>query len=111
MDSRLSVRRAQRLGQPARAVEQPFGLLRHVGLLQVVDELRRLLALRLAHRFEDAGLGDAAEIVVDRRPPAGFHHVEPDRLREPVGLDEAALDAMDGDARAAIAVALLVAAR
>ncbi len=48
---------AQRLGQPAGAVEQPFGLLRHLRLLQMVDELRRLLALRLAHRLEDAGLG------------------------------------------------------
>ena len=41
----------------------------------MVDELRRL-------RLEEAGLGDVAKIVVDRRPPAGFDHVEPDRTRE-----------------------------
>ena len=74
----------------------------------MVDELRRLLALRLAHRLEDAGLGHTAEIIVDRRPPSGFDHVESDSAREPVGLNEPALDAMDGHARAAIAVALLV---
>ena len=74
----------------------------------MVDELRGLLALRLAHRLEDAGLGDAAEIVVDRRPPAGLDHVEPDRAREAIGLDETALHAVNRDARAAIAVALLV---
>src|SRR3546814_9621600 len=94
------------LGQPARAVEQTFGLLCHVCFLEVIDELRRLLALRLPHRFEDAGLGDAAEIIVDRRPPSGFHYVEPDGLRETVGLDEPALDAMDGNARPAIAITL-----
>ena len=48
-------RRAQRLRQPARAREETLGLARHVRLLQMVDQLRRLLALRLADRFEDAG--------------------------------------------------------
>jgi hypothetical protein len=44
------------------------------------------LALGLADRFEDAALGDAAKIVVDRRPPAGFHHVEIDGARQTIGL-------------------------
>ena len=74
----LGVGQAQRLGQPARAVQQPLGLLGHVGLLQMVDELRRLLALGFAHRFEDARLRNPAEIVVDGRTPAGRRHVEVD---------------------------------
>src|SRR5579883_2996661 len=74
----------------------------------MIDELRGLLTLGLAHRLEDAGLGDPAEIIIDRRPPSGFDHVQSDSAREPVGLNEPALDAMDGDARATIAVALLV---
>src|SRR5579884_1127560 len=100
--------RAQRLGEPARAFQQPFGFLRHLRLFQMIDELRRRLALGLAHRLEDAGLGDPAEIIVDRRPPSGFDHVQSDSAREAVGLYEPALDAMDGHARTAIAVALLV---
>src|SRR6185437_6404637 len=74
----------------------------------VVDELRGLFALRLAHRLEDAGLGDTAEIVVDGRPPAGLEHVEPNRARKTIGLDETALDAVNRDAWAAVAVALLI---
>src|SRR5581483_10217820 len=98
--------RAQRFGEPAGALEQPFGFLRHLCLLQMIDELRRRLALGLAHRLEDAGLGHTAEIIIDRRPPSGFDHVQSDGAREPVALYEPALDAMDGDARATIAVAL-----
>jgi hypothetical protein len=33
------VRAAQRLGQPAGVLKQPLGFLRHLGFLQVVDEL------------------------------------------------------------------------
>jgi hypothetical protein len=67
----LRCQEPQRLGQPAGAGQQPLGLLGHVALLQMVDELRGLLALGLAHGFENARLGDAAEIVVDgRRQPA-----------------------------------------
>jgi hypothetical protein len=66
-----------------------------------------MVALGLAHRFEDAGLGDAPEVVVDRRPPARRYHVEADRTREPVRLGKALLDAMHRNARATIAVALL----
>ena len=50
-------------------------------------------ASRTASRMR--GLVHAAEIVVDRRPPAGLHHVETDGAREPIGLDETALDAVD----------------
>src|SRR5450755_1641352 len=57
----------ERLGQPARTIEEPLGLSGHVAFLEVVDELYRLLALCLAHRIENAGLGDATEIIVDGR--------------------------------------------
>ena len=86
---RLNVGRAQRLGQPARAAQQPLGLLGHVGLLQMIDELRRLLALRLPHRFEDARLRNPAEVIVDGRGPAGRRHVEVHRARQRVGVSEA----------------------
>ena len=39
----------ERLGQPARAIEQPLGFASHIAFLEVVDELYRWLALRLAH--------------------------------------------------------------
>lgn len=52
----------------------------------MVDQLRRLLALGLPDRVEDAALGHPAEEVgVGGRPDA--RHVEPYRLREPVGVD------------------------
>ena len=66
----VDVDETQRLRQPAGAIEQTLGLLGHVAFLQMVDELRRRLALGLAHRLENARLGDTAEIVVDGRPPA-----------------------------------------
>ncbi len=53
------------------------------------DELRRCLALRLPHRFEDARLRDSAEIVVDGRGPAGCPHVEVHRAGQRVGVSEA----------------------
>ncbi len=86
---RLIVGRAQRLGQPTHAVEQPLGLLGHVGLLQVIDELRRLLALRVPHRLEDARLRNAAEVIVDGRGPAGRRHVEVHRAGQRIGVSEA----------------------
>src|SRR3546814_5235337 len=52
LDIRLDDRQAQRFRQPARAIKKPFGFLGHVALLEMIDELRRLLALGLAHRFE-----------------------------------------------------------
>ena len=87
--ARPRVGRAQRLGQPARAAQQPLGLLRHVGLLEMVDQLRRRLALRLPHRFEDARLRNPAEIIVDGRGPAGRRHVEVHRAGQRVGMSEA----------------------
>src|SRR5260370_10624536 len=74
----------------------------------MVDELGGLLALGLAHCFENAGLGDTAEIVVDRGSPAGLDHVETDDAGEPVGLDDTVLDTLHRDARTAIAIALLI---
>lgn len=61
------------------AFQQPGGLTRHVGLLEVIDELRRLFAFRLAGGLQDMRLRDTAEIVVDRRRPARFDHAEADR--------------------------------
>ncbi len=84
---------AQRLGQPARAFEQPFGLLGHVAFLEVIDQPDRILAPRLTHRFEDARLGDPAEVILGRRSPARLDHIEANGLREPVRLPDAVLDA------------------
>ena len=100
----LGVGQAQRLGQPARALQQPLGLLGHVGLLEMVDELRRLLALGFAHRLEDASLRHPAEIVVDGRPPAGRRHVEIDGPGQQIAMRQRArppvpgfLDDVDGE--------------
>ena len=49
----IDLRKPQRFGQPARAFEQPLGLLRHLALLEMVNELHRLLALGLTHGFVD----------------------------------------------------------
>jgi hypothetical protein len=68
----------------------------------VVDELGGPLAGALADGFEDAGLGDAAEIVADRRLPACGHHVEAGRPREPVGLCQTHVETVLADARAGI---------
>jgi hypothetical protein len=75
-----------------------LGLLAHLAFLEVVDELHGALALGLTNRFEDPTLGDTAEIVVDRRSPANLRHVEIDRPRQAIGLIEAALQGMSGDA-------------
>src|SRR5262245_57953925 len=89
-----TVRKAQRLRQPAGTVEQPLGLLRHLAFLEMVQELGGMVALGLPDRFENAGLGDTAEVVVDRRPPARRYHVEAYRASKPVCLGKALLDAM-----------------
>src|SRR3546814_13838858 len=73
----------------------------------MVDELCGPLASPFAHGFEDARLGHAAEIVIDSRRPADLHHVEPNRTGQPIGLTEAAFEAVLRDAGAAIAVDLL----
>src|SRR3979490_2063430 len=86
------------LGEPACPLQEAFGLARHVTLLEMVDELRRRLALGLAHRFENTGLGDPTEIIVDARRPTCRDPVEADRTRQDIGLVEPAADAMRGDA-------------
>ena len=106
--TRRTVDETQRLRQPARAVEQPLGLLRHVAFLQMVDELRRRLALGLAHRFENAGLGDAAEIVVDGRPPARCTMSRPTARASRSAWSSRVLDAVGGDAALIVAVSRLV---
>src|SRR3546814_11178844 len=72
-------RSPQRLREPLHILHQPFGLARHVALLQVVDHLRELGSLRVGHIDEDPGLRDAATVIIERGPPAGAYHVEPDR--------------------------------
>src|SRR5882672_12342469 len=64
---RLHLGEPQWLGEPTGILEQTLGLFGHLALLEVVDELPRRVALGLTNRFEDPALGDAAEIVVDRR--------------------------------------------
>jgi len=98
---------AQRFGQPARLGEETFGFGRHVALLQMRDEVGGPLAGAFAHGFEDARLGDAAEIVADRRAPAGFGHVELDRLRQTIRFGDALFDTMRRDT-AAVAIGPLI---
>ncbi len=85
-DRQGAARRAQRLRQPSRPGQQRLGLLGHLALLEMVDQLRRVLALGLPHRLQDARLGDSAEIGVDRRRPARRRHVEVHGLRQHVGM-------------------------
>jgi hypothetical protein len=105
---RCAVCETQRRRQPAGTVEQPLCFLRHLPFLEVVKELGGMFALGFPHCFENAGLCDAPEVVVDRRPPTRRDHVEADRTREPVRLGKALPDAMHRSAQAAITVALLV---
>src|ERR1700730_2254151 len=97
----------QWLGEPASIREQALGFLGHLALLEMVDELGSGLALGLTNRFEDAALGDAAEIIVDRRSPANLRHVEIDGSRQAICLIEAPPRAMGSHAGAAMAVDLL----
>jgi hypothetical protein len=61
----------------------------HLAILQMIDELRSTDTPGLAHRPEDASLGDAAEIALDRGRPAG-RHVEIDDLGDRRGRSRAA---------------------
>jgi hypothetical protein len=76
--------------------------------LEVVDQPRRLLALGLVHGFENAGLGDATEIVVDGRLPTGCHHVESDGTSQDIGLAEPLANTMRGDAALVVAIGRLM---
>ena len=67
---------AQRLGQPAGISQQTLGLFGHIALLQVPDQFSGTVTSALAHGFNDARLGHAAEIIANRWPPAHCHHVE-----------------------------------
>lgn len=68
---RRDVDETKRLRPPTCACKQPFGILGHVGLLEVVDKLRRLFALGFADCIEDADLWNPTETVVGGRPPTG----------------------------------------
>src|SRR5579864_3609162 len=61
---RIYLGEPQWLGEPTSIREQALRFPGHLGLLEVVDELHCGLALGLTNRFEDAALGDAAEIIV-----------------------------------------------
>ena len=99
----IDLHETERLGQPVRTIEQPLGLSGHVAFLEVVDELHRLIALGFAHRFENAGLGDATEIVVNGRLP-----VESDGTSKDIGLSEPLADTLRGDTALIIAVRRLI---
>src|SRR6516164_11834458 len=73
----------------------------------MVDELSRRLTFCLPNRVENARLGDTAEIVVDRRLPAGLDHVEPDGTGQHIGLLQPGSDAMGGDTALIVAVGRL----
>ena len=105
---RRNVDETERLRQPADTVEKTFGLLRHIRLLQMVDQLRRLLAFRFPNRFEDAGFCNAAEIVVDGWSPPCLDHVEPDGPRQNIGLVKPGTNAVGGDTALIVAVSRLV---
>ena len=74
----------------------------------MVDKLGGPLALGFAHGFKNARLGHSAQIGVDRRLPARRHHVEAGRAGQHVRVDQTLAQAMSRDARAAVAVSLLV---
>ncbi len=73
----------------------------------MVDQLRGRLAFRFPNSIENAGFGDAAEIVVDGRFPPRLDHVEPDGPRQDIGLVKAS-DAVGGDTALIVAVSRLV---
>lgn len=104
----IGIDETQRLRQPARAIEKPLGLLGHVGLLQMVDQLSRRLTLGLAHGLQNARLGDPAEIVVDGRSPASPHHVKLHRARQRISLVETRANAVGRDAALIVAVGRLI---
>ena len=88
--------RAQRLWQPAGTGQEFFGFRRHLTLLQMVDELRRLGAPCFPHGAKDAGLSDAAEKILDRRFPPSGDHVEINALGKPISMRHRARFAVIG---------------
>src|SRR6266849_4239314 len=94
---RRDVGETHRLRQPAGTIEKALGLLGHVSLLQMVDQLRRRLAFRFSNGLKNARLGDTAEIVVDGWSPPGLDHVEPDGVRQDIGLVKSSANAVRRD--------------
>ena len=82
---RRDIGETHRLRQPAGTIEKALGLLGHVCLLQMIDQLRRRLALHFPNGLQNAWLGDTTEIVVDGWSPPGLDHVEPDGARQDIG--------------------------
>jgi hypothetical protein len=74
----------------------------------MVDQLGRRLAFRFSNGFQNAGLGDAAEIVVDRWSPTGLDQVESDGIRQNVGLIKTRADTVGRNAALIGAVSRLV---
>ena len=105
---RRGVDDTQRLRQPARTIEKALGLLGHISLLQVIDQLRGRLASCFSYRLQNARFGDPAEIVVDGGSPASLHHVEADSAGQHLGLVEPRADAMSRDAALIVAVGRLI---
>lgn len=105
---RRNVDETQRLRQPAGIIEKTLGLLGHIGLLQMVDQLRGRLTLCFPNRFEDAGFCDPAEIVADRRSPSHSRHVESDGPRQDIRVIKPGANAVSRDTALIIAVSRLI---
>ena len=95
--AQVRVVQPKRFRQPAAVGQKPFGLARHVGLLQMVDQLRGPFADALAHRLDNASLGDAAKVIGDGRLPAGFDQIESGHARQPVRFAQAAVETVLAD--------------
>src|SRR3546814_5112521 len=66
----------------------------YVALLEMVDHFGELRSLGLRDIGEDARLGHAAEIALDRRTPARADQIEADGPREDMAVRDAPLDAV-----------------
>ncbi len=72
------------------------------------DELGRTLAGAFTDGGEDARLGHASEVVLDRGPEARVHHVEFGGARQPIGLGHAAIKSCLGDSGGAVGIWTLI---
>ncbi len=86
----LICRDPKRFGKPAACYQEAFGLAGHVCLLEVIDQLCRLLAFRFADGLEDVRLGDAAKVVGGCRGPTRLDHVEAHQPGDLVGVRDRA---------------------
>ncbi len=105
---RRDVDETHRLRQPAGTIEKALGLLGHVSLLQMVDQLRRRIAFGFSNGLQNAWLGDTAEIIVDGWSPPGLDHVEPDGVRQDIGLVKLSANAVRRDPALIGAVSRLI---